>query len=323
MPRPTLDQLEPVARAALAEYGLAVRELQSLKYYNNATYRVVATDGAEYALRVTSNYYGEAELRSEMQWLSAMQGERDVRLPNPEHASGGSFVVRATSKALPEPRLCVLCRWTPGTHCREESLGANELARLGRATGLLHRKSAAFAAPPDFARPRWDESRFLDANDGGAYARVLEYLGGHFSNPAIARVRVMTDELRETMRLRGGDPASFGLVHGDFHAGNYLFDDGAVGFIDFEDLGWGDYLYDVGTALFGVLEQREYPRLVASFAEAYAEMFGLPDDLERKLRSFQLFRALFLTHIAVIREDPAENAWWRGYVLGKFQRLLA
>jgi len=37
---------------------------------------------------------------------------------------------------------------------------------------------------------------------------------------------------------------------------------------------------------------------------------------------FQVLRAVFLTHLAVTRHDPLENAWWEGYVVSKLRRLL-
>src|SRR5260221_13241519 len=81
--RPTLVELEPLARAALALYGITAVELQNLRYYNNATYRVVAGDGRQFLLRGTSNHHGETRLRAGMQWLRAMRSEHGVHIPDP------------------------------------------------------------------------------------------------------------------------------------------------------------------------------------------------------------------------------------------------
>jgi Ser/Thr protein kinase RdoA (MazF antagonist) len=320
--RPTLVQLAPLVDAALAEYGIVAVEVASLRYYNNATYRVVAQDGAQYALRVTSNHYSELELGCEMQWLSVMQGDPEVRVPAPVTARDGRLVVSATAPTLAEARSCTLCHWLEGAHIPEERMTAADFACLGAAASKLHRQSASFVPSPDFERPRWDEARWFDPRVHDTYQRILEHLRRFFSPSAVERFHELAQKSRTRMRELRSTPRGFGLIHADFHAGNYLFHDGRVGFIDFEDLGWGYFLYDVATALFGAIERPDYPVLVDAFCSAYAGNLALPESFADDLLVFQVMRAVFLTSLVITRNSLAESAWWEGYVVGKLRRLL-
>jgi Ser/Thr protein kinase RdoA (MazF antagonist) len=309
--------------SALSAYGIDALEIASLRYYNNATYRIVARDGAQYVLRVTSDHYNEKELRSEMQWLSAAQAEPEVRVPAPVAACDGRLVISATTPSLAGARWCTLFGWLEGAHVPEERMTTADFACLGAAASKLHRASARFVAPPDFERPRWDEKRWFDPLVHHTYQRILEHLGRCFSQPAVDRFDALAQRCRYRMRELHSAPLGFGLVHADFHAGNYLFHDGSVSFIDFEDLGWGYFHYDIATALFGALERPDYPMLVGAFGTAYAGGLPLPESFADDVLLFQVVRAIFLTSLTVARDNPGESAWWQGYVVGKLRRLLA
>lgn len=99
---------------ALKHYGISDASLQNLRYFNNATYRVTTPDGRQFVLRVTGNHHSEARLRSEMQWLSAMQFIDGVTVPDPVANLDGQLVVQAAVPSLPEPRWVQrvsLARW--------------------------------------------------------------------------------------------------------------------------------------------------------------------------------------------------------------------
>jgi len=320
--RPTLAELEPLAKAVLAQYGITAAALQNLRYYNNATYRVVADDGQQFVLRVTCNHHGEARLRSEMQWLRAMQSDTGVRVPDPVATLNGQLVVKASVPSVPEPRWCNVFQWLDGVLIAEAQMNARDFALMGSASAHLHQTSAAFNPPPGFDRPQWDEEFRLVPDVNDTLGRVIDYLRGHLTTEAINRFVLLAEQGRALMSRLHQDPLSYGLIHADLHAGNCLFRHDGVAFIDFEDLSWGYFLYDVATALFGLIEQPYYAGLTEAFTTAYTRTRPLPADFAHQLVLFQVLRAVFLTHLAVTRGDPGESAWWESYVVGKLRRLL-
>jgi Ser/Thr protein kinase RdoA (MazF antagonist) len=320
--RPTLAELAPLVDAALEQYDIVPTRLESLRYYNNATYRVVGADRQQYALRVTSNHYSDGELRSEMQWLGEMQANSGVRVPEPVSTPDGRLVIEASAPSFGQARSCTLFRWMQGSHLPEERMQAADFARVGMTAARLHRTSAAFVPPPDFVRPHWDEKRLLDPHVCDTYERILVHLRLFFAAEAVARFDVLAQRGRDRLREIGSDRLGYGLIHADFHAGNYLFHEDRVGFIDFEDLGWGFFLYDAATALFGAIERHDYPALRDAFANSYEATLPLSENLAEDLLTFQVLRAVFLTSLVVTRNDLGESAWWEGYVVGKLRRIL-
>jgi Ser/Thr protein kinase RdoA (MazF antagonist) len=322
--RPTLVELQSVADSALAEYGIASAEFENLRYYNNATYRVVAADLQQYVLRITSNHYSEAELASEMQYLRALQDEPGLLVPAPVAARDGRLVVSASAPTLTDARRCNLFRWIEGSHVSEAQLTGDHFSIVGAATARLHRRSCAFGPSIVFGRPRWDETHLLKAEAVDTYARILAHLRGYFAKEMVDRFIDLTEQGRALMRARRSDPQSYGMIHGDFHPGNCLFQGDRVAFIDFEDFGWGYFLYDIATALFGVIEEPYYRTFTDNFIAAYAQHRPLPESLADELLLFQVQRVVFLTSLVVARGgDLAESRWWQGYVVGKLQRILS
>ena len=320
--RPTLAELEPLARAALAHHGIIAVELQNLRYYNNATYRVVAGDGRQFVLRVTCNHHGEARLRSEMQWLRAMQSDPGVRVPDPVVTLAGQLMLKTSAPSVPEPRWCNVFHWLDGMTIAEAQMNAHDFGLVGAASAHLHQSSAAFDPAPGFDRPSWDEGFSLDRDGNGTLEPIIAYLRGHLTNEAINQFVLLAEQGRGLMSRLRLDPLGYGLIHADLHAGNCLFRNDGVAFLDFEDLSWGYFLYDVATALFGSIERPDYIDLTEAFTTAYARIRPLPADFAQQLRLFQVLRAVFLTNLAVTRHDPRENAWWEGYVVSKLRRLL-
>ena len=51
-----------------------------------------------------------------------------------------------------------------------------------------------------------------------------------------------------------------GLIHADLHYENFLFHDGVARAIDFDDCGWGFYLYDVAVTLWELEEDASTTR---------------------------------------------------------------
>ena len=77
---------------------------------------------------------------------------------------------------------------------------------------------------------------------GPTKAQFQRYLPAAVTQAVFQRVRRVQDEL-------GGGPDTFGLIHADIHQKNYLFCDGQLRLIDFDDSGWGHYLYDFAVTL--------------------------------------------------------------------------
>ena len=107
--------------------------------------------------------------------------------------------------------------------------------------------------------------------------------------------------------MLGQGPETFGLVHGDLHQENYLFHQGQVRAIDFDDCGFGHYIYDIAVTLFNVRFRDNTPQLRESFLAGYRSIRPLSAEHEQYLDTFAEYVASALALILAF--EPAANEW--------------
>ncbi|MCF6386616.1 phosphotransferase [Mycobacterium sp. MBM] len=286
-----------VAERALAEYDISgSASLHLLNLSENATYLV--TDGqAQSILRVhRQNYHGAHEIESELDWLAALSTDGEVRVPHVRAARDGRRVVTVESEGA--ARHVVRFDMVGGVEPDEKSLSLSDFHTLGRITAALHEHALRWTRPPGFRRFSWDWEhcfghaprwgRWQDAEGVGSAERAI--LG-------------RAEQLLHT-RLHEYGTASdrFGLVHADLRLANLLVHTPAGGsdsasaitVIDFDDCGFGWYLYDFGTAVSFIEDDPALPQWQAAWVQGYRTRRTLSTDHENMLASFVLMRRLLL-----------------------------
>ncbi len=219
------ERVAALARAALASWGLEARELTLLKYRENAVFRVAASDGRRYAIRVhRAGYHSDAELRSELQWMQALSSEGfDVPELVPTH--GGKLFDVVSHPDVPEPRQVDLFDWIDG-----RALGSVEggvegdvetLTRTFHTIGVLaarlHNQSARWRPPPGFTRQAWDVEglvgeqplwgRFWELAALSEPERALLIRARDRVRKELSGARALLAQLRShPRRLRAGEP---------------------------------------------------------------------------------------------------------------------
>jgi Ser/Thr protein kinase RdoA (MazF antagonist) len=103
--------------------------------------------------------------------------------------------------------------------------------------------------------------------------------------------------LRRRLAAFGTGPDRFGLVHADMRAANLLVPPSPareVVLLDFDDCGWGWFLYDLGAALSFVEDSPRVPELVDAWVRGYRAEAALSAAEEAELATFVLLRRLLL-----------------------------
>src|SRR5205814_10646356 len=131
------------------------------------------------------------------------------------------------------------------------------------------------------------------------------------SSAEIAIVHRVVARDRQARAILGASRDVFGLIHADFHHGNYLFDRGSVRAIDFDDCGFGHYLYDLVVTLSAARGWSNYPVLRAALLAGYRDERPLPPEHEQCIPALMASRRLSLMVWRVIR-------WKRPEGLGGF-----
>ncbi len=292
-------RLRLLALQALGEYGLAGAQLRLLKHWNNATFAVQAGE-RRLVLRLNRpGFQDAAAIRSELQWLQALR-TAGLQVPEPVAARDGRLVVKASALGVPEPRDCALFAWLPGRFL-DRRLGVGQLEAVGRFTAQLH--SAPFVPPLGFARKSWDLHTLLGGDPGIDQQGIRSYLRPG-EEQVIAAVRA---RLEQAFVALGRSSEAWALIHADLHPGNLLFQRDQVGAIDFDECGWGCFLYDLAVTLSELRSRPAYAELRQALLQGYRQVRPLPADHERYLDTLMAGRRLGLAIWTAGVADHPEN----------------
>ncbi|MBG0831187.1 phosphotransferase [Planomonospora sp. ID67723] len=307
-----LARVHETARTAARLHGLPGAEVTLINVSENATFRVDDPRTGERAiLRVHRlGYHSVPAIVSELAWLEALREEAGVRTPRVIPAPDGSRVLTVPGE---QPRDCVMFEFLPGTEPPEDRL-VDGFERLGAVTARMHRHARAWRAPAGFTRFHWD----YDAALGGEsrWGRWQDGLG--MEPEALAVLDRLDKELRERLHRFGRGPGRYGLIHADLRLANLLVTgDGPPSVIDFDDCGFGWYLYDLAAALSFIEHHPRVPEMVEGWLRGYRTVLDLPAEEEAEIWTFVMFRRLLLvawigTHTGV--DIAAELG--AGYTLG-------
>lgn len=312
-----LRRIRQLAETALQAYGLSGARLTFLQYTANIVYRVdipgpcPAHESRDpylpnrYLLRVlyTNNLEGAS---GELTWLAALSRDAGLPVPAPLPTLEGKLLTRVATPHLPQGRLVSLMRWLDGRRLTK-GLQPSHFRAWGKAVAQLHRFSAGWQPPHGFQRPHWD----WDGQLGGRYFRcsvdeLLDSMPAHLLEP----FQIVSDEARQVMDSLGKEQDAYGLIHADMYPENVLFKANQAYLIDFEDCGFGFWLWDIAVALCQWPWTGEWQWRRDAFLDGYAQTRTLP---ESQLKHLDLFMAtqyatMVLWASLFIRNDPARRA---------------
>ena len=290
-------RLEPVARRALAEYGVpADATLTLLNVSENATYAVDdPASGERTVLRVhRRGYHDGPAIESELAWLDALREEAGVRTPHVLPTPDGRRLLAMAEDGSPDPRHVVRFEWLPGSEPTpaDEGLPAS-FELLGALTARMHDHARRWQRPDGFRRFAWDYDGAF-----GAAARWGRWQDGIAVGAAEREVLGRLDDvLRGRLARFGTDAERYGLVHADLRLANLLVDGEPpteVAVIDFDDCGWSWFLYDFGAAVSFFEHDPRIPELADAWTRGYRGVRALPAEDEAEIMTFVLMRRLLL-----------------------------
>ncbi len=276
-----VGHLRELAQAALTRWDFGSCELTLIKFRENAVFAVATGDGRRYALRVhRAGYHSDAELRSELQWMCALQAG-GFHVPEIVPDRSGNLFVTIRHAGVPEARHVDLFKWISGTQlgsvAGEISADTATLARafhtVGTLAARLHNQAAAWPLPPGFTRHAWDEEGLV--GEQPIWGRFWELAA--LSPTERALVVRARDQLRRDLGALDRSPDVYSLIHADFAPENLLVDGDKVRLLDFDDAGFGWHLFEIATSLYFHIGQPYYATIRAATIAGYRAERRLPD----------------------------------------------
>lgn len=292
-------RLRRLAQAALGRYDLDGAALTFVNHGENTTFRVDMPERGElppgspfepgrYLLRVHgATYNTQPEIASELLWLRALREDINLAVPEPLLNRAGEFAFQVAVDGVPEPRTCSLLRWMRGTiHAKHPQ--PHHLRKVGQLAARLHEHAAHWQPPAAFTRRRWDwNGMFGDEGHFGASAAVVwEAIPERYRTP----FATVAERTRQVMADLGQGREAWGLIHTDLHMWNVLFTEGEARPIDFDDCGWGYWIYDLALILDRFRPTELWAPMRDALLAGYAEIRPLPAGLTDYLDAFIVAR---------------------------------
>ncbi len=319
-------RLRQLALLALDRYDLADPALHFVHHGENTVFRLDTAQRllapaspfvpGRYLLRLHgATYNTPPEIASELLWLQALRDDLNLAVPEPLLSRAGPFAIQVAAPGVPEPRTCSILRWMHGAR-QAQHPQPHHVKKLGRLTALLHAHASQWQPPASFTRRRWDWDGMF--GDNAHFGRDTPAVWNQVPAQYRTSFEAVADHLQQAMHDLGETPATFGLIHADLHLWNVLYAAGEARAIDFDDCGWGYWIYDLAVILSRWRNTDLWETMRDTLLRGYAEIRPFPSDQLAYLDTFIAARAVSVTLWVVGKasDDPS----FRPYVTGDLER---
>jgi Ser/Thr protein kinase RdoA (MazF antagonist) len=288
-----LPILAELALSSLQHFDLpATSDLRLVNLSENATYRVEAPDGRRWALRIhRQGYHSRMAIASELAWVIELRQSGVATTPGPVKGKDGEFIQSVGHPRMAGRRHVVLFEWESGV---EPGIGENLEApfeALGEVTARMHQHSRGWKRPDWFTRHTWDFETSL-GDDRPHWGRWRDGVGVDTEKTAIFERTVSL--IGKRLGAYGQSNDRFGLIHCDLRLANLLIDGRQVKVIDFDDCGFGWYMYDAATPVSFYEHEAKVPALIEAWTSGYRKVIALSTQDEVEIPTFVMLRRLLL-----------------------------
>jgi len=234
----------------------------------NVTFRVDdARTGRALALRVhRPGYHTRAEILSELAWIEALRADDVFRTVTPLPRLDDELI--ASLDDTGGHRDVVAFDFVSGHEPRPGDALAEDFRTLGAISARLHRHARQWTRPDGFVRKVWNTDTIVGAT--AHWGPWQDAIGldpaGHAALAHAVRL------LGERLHRFGTGSERFGLIHADLRLANLLDNDGDLTVIDFDDCGFGWFLFDLAAALSFIEEEPCVPALIAAWLAGYRDV---------------------------------------------------
>jgi len=307
-----LQHLERLATNALSLWDLPGDAVVSLlNVAENVTYMVRAHGGYKAVLRVhRANYHSVRAIECELAWLDALGAAGAVTTPGYYLGHNGAAIQTVLDEGLADPRNLVLFQFVEGHAPDESGDMVPGFEELGSLAAHCHDHVAIWDKPQDFQRLIWD----VDAVFG-----PTPTWGDWRDAPEVTpQVRTVLERVEATIRTRlaafGKGAQRYDLIHADMRLANLLVDATGTRLIDFDDCGYGWFMYDFAAAISFIEDDLRIPDLRAAWVQGYRSVRALSAADEAEIDTFIMLRRMaLLAWIGSHIEAPEPQALAPGF----------
>lgn len=279
---------EDLKKALREQYGFTEEiKTELLKYSENLTYQI-ETEAKRYVLRIyRPGYHDPEELYGEILWQKRLKEDTCLHLADILEGKDGMLIQRAEIGGKSYD--IAVFTFVPGKVLRD--LSGEKLycymEKMGEITGILHKHAIEWKDAGKLKRFHWD---FEDL--AGKNARWGSFMEMKTLTPDQMKWYEEAVKIAEKrLQKYGKTKERYGLIHGDLNINNILADGETLYVLDFDDCGFGWFLYDLSTAVleyFGETMQRSLEALL----KGYQKYRKLPKEDLEEVETFVILRKI-------------------------------
>ncbi len=305
------DRLLATAHRALGEWDLDAASVELASRSENVVFKLSASTGEEYALRLHRPGYNTLEeLNSELVWTDALRGA-GVTIPAHVLTRDGLGYAAVALEGTEVLHYAGIIEWFKGELLSDliaTAEGTDLLSyfeQLGDVTARVHNQATRWAIPEGFARRAWDADNLVGSEPlWGRFWEVPEPDGEE--SPLLYAAK---EAILDFLRGYGQSAETYSLIHADLHPRNILVDNKRVQVIDFDDCGFGWHGYELAIAVYDYRYRDNFADLLGALVRGYRKVRDLPRETVDMLPVFFLIRSLVLLGWLNDRPELGYAAW--------------
>lgn len=289
-----IERITELAYEALKQWDISPESIELIKYRENAVFKVLTQDGNQFALRLhRPGYHDDAELRSELQWISALENS-GVDVPSVIPAANGQLLINAEVSSVPQARQADLFAWVNGDQLGsledglegDKAIVRENFLKIGEIAANLHNQACRWEMPDDFKRHSWDiEGLVGDHPFWGPFWELNSLTSEQQTLLIHAR-----EQAKKDLLAFGKTAQNYSMIHADFVPENLLVEGDVVRLIDFDDAGFGWHMFEIATALYFIQHDPNFETAQNALVEGYRRYRTLPDEDLSQLNLFLAVR---------------------------------
>ncbi|MGE4611390.1 MAG: phosphotransferase [Paracoccaceae bacterium] len=280
----------PTARSALPLWDIPLDATLSLiNVAENETYLVEAPDYKAILRLHRIGYHSKRAIESELAWSSALARDTGIETPSAIAGRNAALVQTVTPNGLPSQH-AVLFEFIEGAHPDESQDLATAFHNLGLIAAQTHLHSITWQRPKPFERLTWDRD--------AVFGETPTWSDWRDAPNVTTDLRRILERAQRTVTHRltayGQDAGRYGLIHADMRLANLLLLGDNTCLIDFDDCGFGWFMYDFAAAISFIEDSSQIPALRTAWLAGYRSIRTLTAEDEQIIDTLIILRRMAL-----------------------------
>ena len=287
-----LVQLEQLVKKSLKLWNIpADVSAELINVSENFTYRIENSTGFKAILRVhRENYHSKRSIECELSWVDALSKSRMIETPSYYLGRDGSAIQECSIDSINGSRYLVLFNFVSGSAPNENENLDPFYEELGRLSGTCHNHVLSWKLPDNFERLTWDIDTIFGINALWGNWRLAPEITKEVQDK-LERVEL---KIRDRLLDFGKSEKRFNLIHADMRLANLLIDQGCTRLIDFDDCGFGWFMYDFASAVSFIEDDPRVPYFKLAWIKGYKSVRHLSAEDENEIDTFIMLRRMAL-----------------------------